>query len=529
MAEEDKTTVAPAAQETAAETQASAPTKSATAPTEEKTVERRTSLAPNTTQVTARAKRRREEAVRRLVSDVQARPENRSSQAESQDWIVASTVAAALERGLDRDLHQELVQEAKENSGRIGQVCHDHSDVFLASVGKVVALGGPSADLANKLLSAQEELELKTAGPMITSAHLWETAKDSHSRATALYIMVNACQKVAMWLERARKQAALGRPRAALEAVDEARTALTAPMSSLFYGTSMEHAASYLKKATQKKELLMNTKANTSNPSNPQSDKDGTNNAAKNATLASLEETPFGRRAILMLPKIENEVLMGARRGLNRWFLALRSGGDGAKAGRAVLRKCAYSMAVGPGQLGLGGHVPPSYLWRSKVSDNLISRMNQNGRVVRAVRLGFWFERDGPKEAARLEQNTTPGMERRAEAFASAFGWYRCWDEHVSLMVDPSDYSSSDMGRAAGAAGLSGSRHGLGGSRHGAGAKGGRTLGFRASRQAQTNSMNIGLNSTALMGTKSTINGTEKSKWAALLTPAILFDNTPTR
>jgi hypothetical protein len=528
MTEEDKTTAAPAAQETAPESQ-TAPTKPAAAPTEEK-VERKTSIAPpNTTQVTARAKRRREEAVRRLVSDVQARPENRSSQAESQDWIVASTVAAALERGLDRDLHQELVQEAKENSGRIGQVCHDHSDVFLASVGKVVALGGPSADLANKLLSAQEELELKTAGPMINSAHLWETAKDSHSRATALYIMVNACQKVAMWLERARKQAALGRPRAALEAVDEARTALTAPMSSLFYGTSMEHAASYLKKATQKKELLMNTTTNTSNPSNPQSDKDGTNNnAAKNTTLASLEETPFGRRAILMLPKIENEVLMGARRGLNRWFLALRSGGDGAKAGRAVLRKCAYSMAVGPGQLGLGGHVPPCYLWRSKVSDNLISRMNQNGRVVRAVRLGFWFERDGPKEAARLEQNTAPGMERRAEAFASAFGWYRCWDEHVSLMVDPSDYSASDMGRAAAAGGLSGSRHGLGGSRHGAGSsRGGRTLGFRASRQAQTN--NVGLNSTAMMLSNITNKETEKSKWAALLTPAILFDNTPTR
>jgi hypothetical protein len=522
MTEEDKTTAAPAAQETVPDTQPAA------APTEEK-LERKASIAPNTTQVTARAKRRREEAVRRLVSDVQARPETRSSQAESQDWIIASTVAAALERGLDRDLHQELVQEAKENSGRIGQVCHDHSDVFLASVGKVVALGGPSADLANKLLGAQEELELKTAGPMITSAHLWETAKDSHSRATALYIMVNACQKVAMWLERARKQAALGRPRAALEAVDEARTALTAPMSSLFYGTSMEHAASYLKKATQKKELLMNTKTNTSNPSNPQSDKDATN-AAKNTTLASLEETPFGRRAILMLPKIENEVLMGARRGLNRWFLALRSGGDGAKAGRAVLRKCAYSMAVGPGQLGLGGHVPPSYLWRSKVSDNLISRMNQNGRVVRAVRLGFWFERDGPKEAARLEHNTAPGMERRAEAFASAFGWYRCWDEHVSLMVDPSDYTASDMGRAgAAAAGLSGSRHGLGGSRHGAGsARGGRTLGFRASRTSQTN-MNIGLNATTLMGTNSTNKESEKSKWAALLTPAILFDNTPTR
>ena len=102
-----------------------------------------------------------------------------------------------------------------------------------------------------------------------------------------------------------------------------------------------------------------------------------------------------------IIPKIENEVLIGARRGLNRWFLSLRSGGDGAKAGRAVLRRAAHSMAVGPGNLGLGGHMPPAYLWRAKVRDNLISRMNQNGRVVRSVRNGYWFERDAPKDAQR--------------------------------------------------------------------------------------------------------------------------------
>ena len=105
---------------------------------------------------------------------------------------------------------------AKENSGRIGQVCHDHSDVFLASVGKVVALGGPSADLANKLRTAEEELELKTAGPMQQNAVLWEEATASHARARALYVMVQACHKVAIQLEKARKQAALGRPRGAL-------------------------------------------------------------------------------------------------------------------------------------------------------------------------------------------------------------------------------------------------------------------------------------------------------------------------
>jgi hypothetical protein len=471
----------------------------------------------NAVNVTARARRRREEAVRRLVADVQARPERKfggpdaPATKDSQDWIIASTVAAALERGLDRDLHHELVQEAKENSGRIGQVCHDHSDVFLASVGKVVALGGPSADLASKLTTAQEELALKTAGPMQLAAILWEDAKGSHARARALFVMVNACQKVAMWLERARKQAALGRPRGALEAVDEARTALTAPMSSLFYGPQMEHALEILKEAAKKKQ---------------RDEKKDSSDMSK--SIMSLEETPFGRRASLMLPKIENEVLMGARRGLNKWFLTLRAGGEGAKAGRAVLRRCSNSMAVGPGNLGLGGHLPPSYLWRSKVSDNLISRMNQNGRVVRAVRLGYWFERDAPKEAQRLEAISPPGMERRAEAFSSAFGWYRCWDEQVSLLVDPSDYASADMGRALSGSrhgNLSGSRHGLGGSRHGLGGSKGGSLGFRSkggSGRTET------VTTTASTG-KNNSGDQEKNKWAALLTPAILFDNSPTR
>jgi hypothetical protein len=108
-------------------------------------------------------------------------------------------------------------------------------------------------------------------------------------------------------------------------------------------------------------------------------------------------------------------------------------------------------------------------------------------------------------------------MERRAESFASAFGWYRCWDETVSLMVDPSDYAAADMGK-----GLSGSRHGLGGSRHG---KGGSSLGFRAKVGAKGGSQ---VTTTASTGKNNSGDG-EKSKWAALLTPAILFDNTPTR
>eukprot|EP00536_Pseudo-nitzschia_multiseries_P006384 jgi/Psemu1/239353/estExt_Genewise1.C_1340067 len=405
--------------------------------------------------------------------------------------MIASTVAVAIERGLDRDLHHELVQAAKENSGRIGQVCHDHSDVFLASVGKVVALGGPAGDLASKIMIAQEELEHRTAGPMQKTAMLWEEATASHARARALQIMVQECHKVSVYLDKARKQAALGRPRGALEAVDDARTVLTAPISSLYSGGSsgMERA------------------------------------------LISLEDTPFGRRASLMLPKIENEVLMGARRGLNRWFRSLRSGGDGAKAGRAVLRRCANSMAIGPGNLGLGGHMPPAYLWRAKVCDNLISRMNQNGRVVRAVRLGYWFQRDAPKAAQRLEAMCPPGMERRAEAFASAFGWYRCWDEDVTLLVDPSDFASGpdDMGR-----GLSNSRHGLNNSRHSGRASDasskarslGRSLGFRAKTKGGGDPS--GLTSTGGAARKDKANG-EKSKWAALLTPPILFENVPTR
>jgi len=502
-----------------------------------------------TVTITARARRRREEAVRRLVADVQARPDRKLATGganasgiggtgalgagssgmegtkESQDWIIASTVAAAIERGLDRDLLQELVQAAKENSRRIGQVCHDHSDVFLASVGKVVALGGPSGDLASKILIAQEELEMRTAGPMQETAMLWEEATASHARARALQIMVKECHKVSVYLDKARKQAALGRPRGALEAVDDARTVLTAPISSLYSGggSAMERAANIVKEAAKRKAK----EEKTEELNGGGGDGNGAAGAGKGGSMISLEDTPFGRRASLMLPKIENEVLMGARRGLNRWFLSLRSGGDGAKAGRAVLRRCANSMAVGPGNLGLGGHMPPAFLWRAKVCDNLISRMNQNGRVVRSVRLGYWFERDAPKDAQRLEATCPPGMERRAEAFASAFGWYRCWDEDVTLLVDPSDFASGpdDMGR-----GLSSSRHDLSGSRH-SGSKGrnlGRSLGFRAKAKGGMDTMSSGLTNTSAAARQNKATG-EKSKWATLLTPPILFENVPTR
>jgi hypothetical protein len=253
-----------------------------------------------------------------------------------------------------------------------------------------------------------------------------------------------------------------------LDAVEEARRCLQTPVSSLLLGHQ------------QLQQLFLG-----------------------NEEALSLEETPFGRRAVMMLPKIEGDVLLQARRGLNRWFLALRSGGDGSKAGRAVLRRCAHSYAVGPGQLGLGGHVPPSYLWRSKVADNLLARLNQNQTVARAVRAGFWFDRDASREAERLEHMAPPGMERRAQALAVAFGWYRCWEETAPLLVDVTELNLD--------AGLSGSRHG---SRHGNKST---SLGFRGSQRSST--VSVGVTGKELA----------RSSWATLLTPPILFEDVATK
>jgi hypothetical protein len=471
--------------------------------------------------MTVRARRRREEAVRRLVADVQSRTDKKlegdmAADPETHDWLVASTVASALEKGLDRDLHAELVQEAKDNAGRIGQVCHDHSDVFLASVAQVAALGEPAAELADGLKEAQNELAIHTAGPMHEAAMTWEQASQSYSRARTLQVMVHACQRVAIQLERARKQAAGGRPRAALDAVDQARTALTAPMESLFYGSKSDQAL--WKQVTQNQNGGSSSKGEHSSQTKIDAKK-----------LTSLEQTPFGKRAIVLLPKIENEVLMSARRGLNRWFGILRTGGDGVKVGRAALSRCAYSISVGPGQLGLGGLMPQSYIWRAKTADNLIARVDQNGKVARAVRQGYWFDRDAPREADRLEAMSRPGMERRAEHFAAAFGWYRCWEESSTLVVDPIEFMVEG-----GASSMSGSRHGLGGSRHGLGSsrhslKGsrhgkGRSLGFRSTTSSKSQAFQeISSNLTGATGAKS-----KTSKWSELLTPPILLENSPT-
>lgn len=79
--------------------------------------------------------------------------------------------------------------------------------------------------------------------------------------------------------------------------------------------------------------------------------------------------------------------------------------------------------------------------------------------------------------------------------------------------MDPSDFASApeDMG---------GSQHGLGANRQGKG----RSLGFRA----KTGKGGMETMTSSATSRQSQVDG-DKSKWAALLTPAILFDNSPTR
>jgi hypothetical protein len=146
--------------------------------------------------VDKRARRRREEAVSRLVADALRPPDflldesGLASVASSVDgknngsennnnWkdeeysnhaletakiearlrsrqhstlLLASTVASSIERGLDKELHAELVWQGKQAQGVIGRICHDHSEDFLESVGKVVAaLGGPCEEVRSSL------------------------------------------------------------------------------------------------------------------------------------------------------------------------------------------------------------------------------------------------------------------------------------------------------------------------------------------------------------------------------------------
>lgn len=355
---------------------------------------------------------------------------------------------------------------------------------------------------------------------MLASAIRLERFRHSDARARTLSSMVHACRRVAVLLERARKQAALGRPRAAIDAVEEARACLTAPLSSLIRGAGGAGVLMGLGigAETDGKALSTNVVVDIGQSATPNTPSNAATSTANPTTVLRLEDTPFGSRAMQMLPKIENEVLMGARRGLNRWFLALRSGGDGAKAGRAALRRCASSVAVGPGSLGLGGKIQ-SYAWRAKNADNLISRASQKGKVARSARAGYWFERDCQREATRLEGSLGGmGMGRRAEALASAFGWYRCWDEALGeevqliLKTDTTVDGKGMDGSGHSVGGMNRSGHGMSRSGHG------RSLGFKASRGP--GSADLGMSSKRL-GTGSG----KKSQWAEVLTPTILADN----
>ena len=132
-----------------------------------------------------RAERRRQEAVSRLVVDATRPPdflleETTIAAAADKDrkddeysnlhaletikleaklrsqqhstLLLASTVASSIERGLDRELHTELTKQGKDAQSVISKICHDHSEDFLESVGKVVAaLGGPCEEVKSSL------------------------------------------------------------------------------------------------------------------------------------------------------------------------------------------------------------------------------------------------------------------------------------------------------------------------------------------------------------------------------------------
>ena len=439
---------------------------------------------------------------------LQAKLEARLRSQQHSTLLLASTVASSIERGLDRELHSELIRQGKVSQTVISKICHDHSEDFLESVGKVVAaLGGPCDEVKTSLEEASDELQSNTGHMMLSATIRLERFKHSNARARTLSSMVHACRRVAVLLERARKQAALGRPRSALDAVEEARACLTAPVSSLVRGGGVDQIVD----VTNSVNNLETSDINNNGSSN--------GNNATTTTVLRLEDTPFGSRAMQMLPKIENEVLMGARRGLNRWFLSLRSGGDGAKAGRAALRRCSSSVAIGPGSLGLGGKIQ-SYAWRAKNADNLISRANQKGKVARAARAGYWFERDCQREATRLEGSPGGmGMGRRAEALASAFGWYRCWDdsngdELASFLKTDFGSDGKDMDRSGhsvgGGGALNRSGHGMNRSGHG------RSLGFRATSKYGGGSADTGSKRSGGSG--------KQSQWAEMLTPSILAE-----
>ena len=477
--------------------------------------------------VTVRARKRREEAVRRLLQEVQAieqtQPTAESQFTESNEWLVCRTTAVALEKGLDRDYHTELVQQAKDNASKIGQICQDHAEIFLDSVGQVAALLEPTAVVSAGLTDAQKVLQTHTAGPMHEAAQFHAQAAAAHQRALHVQHLVTACQQMAQQLERARRQASAGRPRAALQAVERARHLLTQPLGAHGPGA---------------------------NKTNHQH-----NNNNNNSNM-TLEETPFGKRALQILPKVEMEVLGQARRGLNRWFLMLREDHSQA-AGRAVLRQSAVHLATGHA-VGLGAQA--AYSWRAKTADNLLARLPQGHKLARATRAAYWFAREAPQEAERIEARvqatlqyqqtqqysaaanpntsmtarTAPasnlveleGIVRKAEALAAAFGWYRCWDAQAELLVDAQALLASTAAGGGSSIGMTGgSQHGSrhGGSRHGrTSSRHGKTrsLGFKASTSSKSPAFAELTSTLAGGGSAADANN---SQWNELIHPTILY------
>jgi hypothetical protein len=60
---------------------------------------------------------------------------------------VSSCITAAIEMGIDRDLFVELQQKMKHSSATISKICSEHSDAFLASIGRVGSLGSASEEI----------------------------------------------------------------------------------------------------------------------------------------------------------------------------------------------------------------------------------------------------------------------------------------------------------------------------------------------------------------------------------------------
>jgi hypothetical protein len=390
-------------------------------------------IGPTDSDVQATSLRRRREAIQRLFDSVVTRPnvndyklasdefrledettgpddkvENSSSlgtgasTVNTEELYLASTIAAAIEKGLDRELHAEFVRGERESSAAIASICNQHSDAFLSSVGKVVALGAPCLSLRQKL----EQLNVALRkGTMLKAAQTLERNRMAHIRARTVSLIMGNCKRVSGLLEQARKQASLGRPRLALDYVDEARVVLTAPIviptvaaggtQPLFLGMGDKNqsAQQVSNAAAHASDHGILSNEDSENPQQPPGI-----SQPRRITI-TLEQTPFGARAMEMLPKIENEVMMGAKRSLNRWFLLIRSG-DGAAAGAAALRKCAHWIAVGAA--GLGGDTM-SYQWRSENAQNLLERVDPQCKAAQAGKLAYDVKRDSFRDVARLD------------------------------------------------------------------------------------------------------------------------------